>query len=223
MGVFYTRDDLVRARAQWRRAGKTVVFTHHQHLPILHRMMKSKFGGKFDERFHPFDDNDRALEWCENQLLAKHGHSRSANGPLKAEDYELLRGFTAAELEIVRPLLRSHSFHGGQAIITAGAAAREIFFLSRGTVSVCLHGGEHQRLASFSPGMCFGEMAFIDGAPRSADIIADTDVECHSLGLDDYTALGESRPALKIKLLEQLCLDLTRKLRKANRELDVLD
>jgi rfaE bifunctional protein nucleotidyltransferase chain/domain len=28
MGVFYTRPDLVRARAEWRRAGKTVVFTN---------------------------------------------------------------------------------------------------------------------------------------------------------------------------------------------------
>ena len=37
-------------------------------------------------------------------------------------------------------------------------------------------------------------------------------------------ALGESRPAIKInKLLEGLALDLTRKLRKANRELNVLD
>jgi rfaE bifunctional protein nucleotidyltransferase chain/domain len=28
MGVFYTRPELVRARAEWRRAGKTVVFTN---------------------------------------------------------------------------------------------------------------------------------------------------------------------------------------------------
>jgi rfaE bifunctional protein nucleotidyltransferase chain/domain len=28
MGVFYSRPDLVRVRAEWRRAGKTVVFTN---------------------------------------------------------------------------------------------------------------------------------------------------------------------------------------------------
>jgi rfaE bifunctional protein nucleotidyltransferase chain/domain len=44
MGVFYTRDDLVRARAQWRRAGKTVVFTngcydilHPGHIRLLEK------------------------------------------------------------------------------------------------------------------------------------------------------------------------------------------
>src|SRR5580700_9383206 len=44
MGVFYTRDDLVRGRAQWRRAGKTVVFTngcydilHPGHIRLLEK------------------------------------------------------------------------------------------------------------------------------------------------------------------------------------------
>jgi CRP-like cAMP-binding protein len=71
--------------------------------------------------------------------------------------------------------------------------------------------------------MCFGEMAFIDGATRSADIVADTDVECHLLALEDFQALGKTHPAIKIKLLERLCLDLTGKLRKANRELNVFE
>jgi rfaE bifunctional protein nucleotidyltransferase chain/domain len=44
MGVFYTRPDLVRARAEWRRAGRIVVFTngcydilHPGHVRLLER------------------------------------------------------------------------------------------------------------------------------------------------------------------------------------------
>ena len=44
MGVLYTRPDLVRARAEWRRTGKTVVFTngcydilHPGHIRLLER------------------------------------------------------------------------------------------------------------------------------------------------------------------------------------------
>jgi rfaE bifunctional protein nucleotidyltransferase chain/domain len=44
MGVFYTRPELVEARAQWRSAGKTVVFTngcydllHPGHIRLLER------------------------------------------------------------------------------------------------------------------------------------------------------------------------------------------
>jgi glutaminase len=202
---------------------KAVVFTHHRHLPLLRRMMKTKLGRQFDEQFHSFDDNDLALEWCENQVLEKHADTRVTGTRVKIADYELLRGFTAAELGVIEPLLEHRAFKRGHKIIGAGDEAREIFFLSRGVVSIHLPGEEGRRLASFSPGMCFGEMAFIDGAPRSANIFADSDVECHALALDDFTALGESRPALKIKLLEHLCRDLTRKLRKANRELSVLE
>ena len=201
---------------------RQAVFTHHQHLPLLRRMMKAKLGKNFETAFHSFEDNDRALEWCENELLDKHADTRLLNGRVKIADYELLRGLTAPELAVIKPLLANHSFEHGQKIISAGEAAREIFFLSRGLVNVCLPHEEHQRLAAFSPGMCFGEMAFIDGAPRSANIVAETDVECHSLSLDDFTALGKTHPAIKIKLYEQLCLDLTHKLRKANRELNAL-
>lgn len=203
--------------------GQTVFFTHHKHLPLLRRMMKSKLGGKFDNQFRSFSDNDLALEWCENELLEKCADTRITAGRMNVADYHLLREFSPVELDILQSLLKSHSFKRGHEIIGAGDEAREIFFLSRGVVSVHLPGEERHRLASFSPGMCFGEMAFLDGAPRSANIVTDTDVECHTLSLEDFSALGKSRPELKIKLLEQLCLDLTQKLRKANRELTVLE
>jgi len=134
----------------------------------------------------------------------------------------LFQGLSPDELAVIVPLLKLNSYKRGHKLINAGDAAREVFFLSRGGVSVLLPGAEH-RLATFSPGMSFGEMAFIDGAPRSANIVADTDVECHVLTLEDFQELGRTNPEIKIKLLERLALDLCGKLRKANRELSVFD
>jgi len=203
-------------------SGRKVAFIQHQHLPLLRRMMKSKFGAEFDQHFHSFADHDRALEWCENALLEKREDTRLLRGRLQPGDYQLLKGFTPAELKVIAPLLRSRAIPRGENIIRAGDEAREIFLLARGLVNVYLPGDEGHRLVSFSPGMSFGELAFLDGAPRSANIVAETEVECLSLSLEDFTALGKAYPALKIKLLEQLCLDLTRKLRKADRERKVL-
>ena len=56
-----------------------------------------------------------------------------------------------------------------------------------------------------------------------ASITADTDVECYVMDLEDFESLAHSHPGIKIKLLENLCLGLCRKLRKANRELGMLD
>ena len=126
--------------------------------------------------------------------------------------------------QLFRGLARgSRSYRAGQTIIHAGDDAREIFFLARGHVSVLLPAEDRHRLATFSPGMSFGEMAFLDGVPRSANIVADSEVECDSITLEDFQALGKTHPGIKIKMLEKLCLDLSGKLRKANRELSVFD
>jgi glutaminase len=71
--------------------------------------------------------------------------------------------------------------------------------------------------------MSFGEMAFLDGVPRSADIVADTEAECDLITLEDFQVLGKTHPGIKIKILEKLCLDLSGKLRKANRELSIFE
>ena len=139
----------------------------------------------------------------------------------KASEYDLLQDFSSEELKTIQPMLQRQTYEKGQKIIRAGDAATEMFFLARGVVSVYLLDEERHRLATFSPGMAFGEMAFLDGAPRSANIVADTDVECDLLSLADFQSLGRTHPAIKIKILEKLCLNLTDKLRKANRELSL--
>ncbi|MEI7534180.1 MAG: glutaminase A [Verrucomicrobiae bacterium] len=209
--------------SQLHAADKTVLFTHCEHLSLLRRMMKKKLAAQFDQLFSTYPNNDLALEWCEETLLENTRFAHAANYRAKAADYELLNDLSAAELKIVQPLLQPHTFRPGQIIINAGDDAREMFFLARGHVSVLLPGEERHRLATFSPGMSFGEMAFLDGAPRSANIVADTEIECDMLTLEDFQKLGQTHPAIKIKMLEKLCLNLTGKLRKANRELSVFE
>ena len=203
--------------------GKTVLFTHCEHLPLLRRMMKKKMASQFEQLFSTYPNNDLALEWCEETLLENTRFAHAPNYRTKPAEYELLKDLSAAELKVVQPLLQPRSFKRGQIIINAGDAAREMFFLARGHVSVLLPGEKSHRLATFSPGMSFGEMAFLDGAPRSADIMADSEAECDLLTTEDFLALGKTHPAIKIKMLEKLCLNLTGKLRKANRELSVFE
>ena len=71
--------------------------------------------------------------------------------------------------------------------------------------------------------MTFGEMAVIDGARRSAIVIADTDVECDLVRVEDVNRLMELRPSIKIAMLKNLNVSLCRKLRKADRELSGFD
>ncbi len=205
--------------------GKFVLFTHAEHLPLLRRYLKVKLGGRYEELFRAIEDNDLALEWCENRLIEAALPDRAADRLAKLERYELFANFTPDELAVIASLLKRRVYQQSEAIINAGDEARELFFLARGGVSVLIptESGAPRRLATFSTGMVFGEMAVIDRAPRSAKIVADTEVVCDVLGLEDFENLSTTQPSVKIKLLENLSLCLCQRLRKANRKLSVFD
>lgn len=204
------------------QAGKIVVFAHSAPLPLLRRYFKLKLGAKFEELYRAFDDTDHALEWCEDQLLTA-ALPKRLSYVAQPKDFDLFAGFTREELGIISERLQRRSFRTGDMIIHAGDAATEMYFLVRGSVSVFTPGSEEdrRRLATFSSGMVFGEMAAVDRAPRSAMITADCEVECDALTLDDLDQLNKTHPALKIKFLENLNLTLCRRLRTVNSRLAI--
>lgn len=206
-------------------AGKFLLFTNVNHLPTLPKYMRAKLGPRLDELFRSFEDRDRALEWCENHLLAELMPGAVADSGAEPAHYELFSGLSAEELAIIFPRLERRSFAAGEILVEVNDHARELFFLVRGKVSATLGNGSgvQKRLATFSPGMAFGEMALIDGSPRAANIVADSDVECDLLSLEAFENLGSAYPAIKIKLLKNLCLSLSRKLRKTNRDLSIFE
>ena len=205
--------------------GKPVLFTNIARAPQLRRYLKAKLKDQFATLFLAFDDNDTALEWCENRLLAEKIPGSVAEHPVTPADYELFADLRPDEVAIVQARLERRSFRRGEIIVQFGAPAGELFFLARGcaSVTVLLSSGAQKRLATFSPGMAFGEMAMLDHAPRSAVVTADTEVECDLLKVDDFEQLGTSHPRIQIVLLRNLALGLSRKLRKANREISVFD
>jgi glutaminase len=203
---------------------KPILFTDtNPRHPLIKQYLMYRLGKRIEKLFLSFDDNDSALEWCEDRLLRKNLPGHTSGRRFKCAEYELCNNFTANELKVFTSILKRQSYRKGETIISIGTEAREIFFLSKGDVSVFIpqERGARLRLTTFSAGMIFGEMAVVDLAPRSANIVADTQVECDVLSLEDFNALGNRNQALKIKLLKNLNLILCNRLRKANRELSL--
>jgi glutaminase len=205
--------------------GKQAVFTNTNRVPQLRRYMKVKLKEEFDRLFMAFDDNDTALEWCENRLLAEKIGLRVAERTVGPSDYELFADLDLEEVGVVQALLERRKYQRGEVIVHLGAAAGELYFLARGCASATLPQsiGTKKRLGTFSPGMAFGEMAMLDRSPRSAAVTADTEVECDLLKLEDFERLGETHPRIKLVLLRNLALGLSRNLRKRNQEFSVFD
>jgi glutaminase len=156
----------------------------------------SEFGGT-GHNYLPriFVDIDSALEWCEDQILA-----RSSPDGMRAKfalaELNLFKGLDSDELRKLETIIHPLLFEKDEVIIREGDEAKLFFVLARGSVSVQIRvpdasGGERKkRVASIGPGLTFGEMALLDGGKRSADIVADERVVCYGLAVEQFEELG---------------------------------
>src|SRR5262249_57391126 len=72
-----------------------------------------------------------------------------------------------------------------------------------------------QRFVSFSPGMCFGETAVLDGGGRTADAVADTDSTVYALPAAALASMRQADPAIAAQVYCNLALHLSERLRAA--------
>ena len=79
-----------------------------------------------------------------------------------------------------------------------------------------LSDGSHQRIATLSSGMSFGEMTMLGSTARSASVHADTEVRAWTLRASALDVLALQHPDIKITILKNLSLDLAQRLRQAN-------
>ena len=199
-----------------------VVFSRIHARPAIENPL-STTSPKGDRGFLSFEDNDLAVEWCENRLLGD-GVGASTD-QVRLAGCQLLAGMSQDLLEQVERVAHEVNFVPGQAIVTSGEAADgRIFFIGKGRVSILvpLGDGAHQRIASLGPGMNFGEMALLGQTTRSATVVADCVVQCWALSVDEINRLAGVVPQLKIVLLENISRGMAESLKRATQWIGAL-
>jgi glutaminase len=170
-----------------------------------------------------FADDDFALEYGEDLLLAQRFPSPPAERRMALADCALFKGLGADELALLERVLVTRSYHKGQSIITVGQASDELFVITCGEAMVSIPTQDGiARLDAFSAGTTFGEVAFMDHSPRSANVTALASVECRLLTRAAFMQLEVDAPAIKIRLMENIALGLTGTVRQLSRELAAL-
>jgi len=154
--------------------------------------------------FHP--QMDLGLEYCERALLRRHGIGKLAPAVVTLAEHRLCEGAAPEDIAYLETLVGRVAFEPGDDVVRRGDPADAIHLLMRGEVSVTvdLPGGGHKRLSTLSAGMSFGEMALLSGGLRSADVRADTTVECRTVDVAAFSRIERERPALAILLLRNL-------------------
>ena len=168
-----------------------------------------------------FEDLDHAIEWAEDQIVAKHGEAGAADADeFPLGKFDLLAGLDREQIDAVAHYLTLVSFDAGTVVFKEGDEGFGALLISGGVASVTLHQLDQQRpirLVTFSPGTVFGEMALLDGEPRSATVVADTDLECHALSAAQFERIKDEHPRIAIQLLSNLASEARLRLRRANR------
>jgi small-conductance mechanosensitive channel len=110
----------------------------------------------------------------------------------------LFHTLTDEERHALAPRLRIAPFVRGEAMTRQGAEAHWLYLISRGDaeVRVSLDGNLSERVATLHAGDFFGEMGMMTGEPRSATVIALSDVECYRVDKDAFHDILRSRPEI---------------------------
>jgi CRP-like cAMP-binding protein len=124
----------------------------------------------------------------------------------------LFGGLDEAGLDSIARGLRARRFRRGETIFHLGDPGDALFIVASGIVKITLPSetGDEAILATLRPGDFFGELALLDGAPRSATAVALEPTETLVLPRDRFRELISAEPAIRDALLAALARELRR-------------
>jgi CRP/FNR family cyclic AMP-dependent transcriptional regulator len=113
----------------------------------------------------------------------------------------LFSGIKPKELKKLGKRMKERSFNEGDAITKEGESGIGFFVIEDGNATVSV-GGKVVR--TLGPGEHFGEIALIDSGPRSATVVAGTDLRCRGMSAWEFRPFVEEHPEVAWALLEEL-------------------
>jgi sulfate permease, SulP family len=177
-------------------------------------------GAKGSEAIMVFDHVDLALQYAENWLLSDSSDPVDLGLRLK------LCGDDVGESDFAALTKQMHrSTHKqGEVILHTGDIADELLVLESGSVAVVRisTGGSYERLREMGDGAVIGDIGFILGQRRSADVIALEPSVILRISRAEVAALEQTHPRLATLLFRIVSQALAQKVLIANRMTDQL-
>lgn len=152
-----------------------------------------------------YHDSDRALTFCEEQILASSKQKSAAVPTVKLADFQLLSHLQADEVAIFRDLCKKVFYARGTFIIKMGDIDSSLYVLTRGIVDITLGDEDiyRRRINQQVAGSVFGELAFLNTTTRTANVEAVSDCQCLVLGKSALNILRQKHPQLHHKLAQE--------------------
>jgi CRP/FNR family transcriptional regulator, cyclic AMP receptor protein len=113
----------------------------------------------------------------------------------------LFSGCSGRELSAVAAAAKEVRRKRGSLLAKKGDPGVGFFLITNGTANVVVN---NRKRAELGKGDYFGEMSLLDGGPRSADVVAETDVDMLGLTAWVFRGILEQYPTIAQKMLVTL-------------------
>jgi putative ABC transport system ATP-binding protein len=125
---------------------------------------------------------------------------RRAKALARCPEFAMLK---PGEITFIADRMKSESYPAGAVVVRQGATDRKFFVLDRGQVEVhkADEQGTSRQVAILVEGDVFGEMSLLEGSPRNATVIAQTDLTVYTLDAPDFHAARASVPSFREQIL----------------------
>jgi len=122
------------------------------------------------------------------------------------ERIEIFRDLDARDIERLTQRVNWRNYKAHHQIIGHQEISTDVYFMVSGSVRVILfsNAGKEVAFRDIHAGECFGEYSAIDGAPRSANVIALTDVMIGSVSAEAFRSILQEYPPVSMALLTHL-------------------
>jgi CRP/FNR family cyclic AMP-dependent transcriptional regulator len=129
--------------------------------------------------------------------------------PIRVPDAPLFFGCNGRELRQLSRLGTTLTVDAGSTLTPEGELGQEFFVVADGEAVCSVRGTSKAR---FNRGHFFGEMALLDGGPRTATVTAETPMNLWVYSATEFQAMLDCSPAIRHRLL----VEMARRLRRAD-------
>lgn len=134
-------------------------------------------------------------------------------------EYPIYREFETEDIDILSNICEEVKIKKGEIIFKEGSPGDALFIIKKGVVKVFKETRTRKKLITIlSEGEFFGEMALIDGSPRSATIVADEDSEFIKLSLENFNKLKNEYPKTALKVFGALLKFMSYRIRRTTKK-----
>lgn len=138
-------------------------------------------------------------------------------------EYKTFQHFDEPDLEVLSAECTEAAFKKDEVIFPEESPGDKMYIIRQGSVKVFKKIKNNETtLAIVNPGEFFGEMALLDGGPRSAAAKAIEDVKALVISTKNFEMLREKSPQVALRIMDVLVRTLSTRLRQANKNLEVI-